>query len=85
MTHGIPTSVKFVSSSITLKAANLTVHLSKSAFGYVQVQFLGRVVGGGEVKPITAKVDAINHFLIPNNKKRTEWLYITDDSVRTPV
>ena len=54
-----------------LKAANLTLHLSKIAFGHAQVQFLSHVVGGGEVKPITAKVDAINHFLVPNSKK--EW------------
>ena len=48
---------------------NLTVHLSKSAFGHAQVQFLGHVVGGGKVKSITAKVDAINHFPVPINKK----------------
>ena len=52
-----------------LKAADLTVHLCKSAFGHAQVQFLGHVVRGGEVKPITAKVDTINHFPIPTNKK----------------
>ena len=39
-----------------LKAANLTVNLSKSVFDHAQIQLLGRVVGGGEVKPITAKV-----------------------------
>lgn len=52
-----------------LTEANLTVNLSKSAFGHAQVHFLGHVVGGGEVKPITAKVDAINNFPVPNNKK----------------
>ena len=26
-------------------------------------------LGGGEVKPITAKMDVINHFPVPNNKK----------------
>ena len=52
-----------------LKAANLTVNLSKIAFGHAQVQFLGQVVGWGEVQPITAKVDAINIFPVPGNKK----------------
>ena len=52
-----------------LRDANLTVNLSKSAFGHAQVHFLGHVVGGGEVKPITAKVDAINNFPVPSNKK----------------
>ena len=52
-----------------LKAANLTVHFSKSAFGHAQVQFFGYVVGGEEIKPITAKVDAINYFWVPNNKQ----------------
>ena len=48
-----------------LRGANLTVNLSKSAFGHAQVHFLGHVVGGGEVKPITAKVDAINTSQCP--------------------
>ena len=54
---------KFVSSSITLRL------LSKGAFGHALVQFLGHAIGGGEVKPITAKVNAINHFPILNYKK----------------
>ena len=53
-----------------LKAANLTVNLSKSEFGHAQIQFLGHVVGGGEVKPIHAKVEAINNFPVPSNKKK---------------
>ena len=52
-----------------LRAANLTVNLSKSEFGHAQIQFLGHVVGGGEVKPITAKVEAINNFPVPSNKR----------------
>ena len=45
-----------------LEAVNLTVHLSKSVFGHTQVSFFGYVIGGGEIKPITAKVDSVNHF-----------------------
>ena len=52
-----------------LKAANLTVHLSKSTYGHAQVQFLGHIVGGGVIKPITAKVEVTNRFPVPNNKK----------------
>ena len=48
-----------------LRDANLTVNLSKSAFGHAQVHFLGHVVGDDEVKPITAKVDAINTSQCP--------------------
>ena len=51
-----------------LEAANLTVNLSKNAFGHAQIQFLAHIVGGGEVKLITAKVDTINNFLVPGNK-----------------
>ena len=52
-----------------LRAANLTVNLSKSEFGHAKIQFLGHIVGGGEVKPITAKVEAINNFPVPSNKR----------------
>ena len=69
-----------------LRDANLTVNLSKSAFGHTQVHFLGHVVGGGEVKPITAKVDAINNFPVPSNKKELMRFLgmagYTDDFVR---
>jgi len=37
-----------------LRVANLTVlNLFKSEFGHAHIQFLGHVVGGGEVKPVT--------------------------------
>ena len=42
-----------------LKAAYLTVHLCTSGFDHVENQFLSLVVGVGEIKPITAKVDTI--------------------------
>ena len=52
-----------------LRAANLTVNLSKSEFYHAQIQFLGHVVGGREVKPIIAKMEAINNFPVPSNKR----------------
>ena len=51
------------------KEVNLTINMAKSGFGCAQVSFLGHIVGQGEVKPITAKVEAISQFPIPKNKK----------------
>lgn len=47
----------------------LTVNLVKSDFGYAHVTYLGHVVGQGQVKPVTAKVDAIINYPVPNNKQ----------------
>jgi len=67
-----------------LTAANITVNISSSAFGHARIQFLGHVVGGGEVKPIIAKVDAVNNFPVPGNKTELmRFLGITDVSART--
>jgi len=60
------------------------VNLSKNAFGHAQIQFLGHILGGGVVKPITAKVDAIKNFPVPGNKTElVRFLGTTDVSVRT--
>ena len=47
----------------------LTVNLVKSEFGKATVQFLGHIVGQGQVLPVTAKVQAICDFKPPTNKK----------------
>ena len=52
-----------------LAAANLTVNLKKSEFGHARVTYLGYVVGQGQVKPVTSKVEAIHSFQVPANKK----------------
>ena len=49
--------------------ANLTIDLAKSEFGKATVEYLGHVVGQGQVKPITAKVDVILNFPVPKCKK----------------
>ena len=47
----------------------LTVNLVKSEFGKATVQFLGYVVGQGQVLPVTAKVQTICDFKAPTDKK----------------
>ncbi|KAL7837523.1 hypothetical protein SRHO_G00272340 [Serrasalmus rhombeus] len=42
-----------------LSAANLTINLAKCEFGKARVTYLGKVVGGGQVRPVEAKVEAI--------------------------
>ena len=53
-----------------LKEANLTVNLVKSEFGHAHVTYLGHVVGQGQVRPVTAKVDAIINYSIPTTKRQ---------------
>ena len=53
-----------------LDDANLTVNLTKSQFGHATVEFLGHVVGGGHVRPVDAKVLAIQKVPIPQTRKQ---------------
>ena len=46
-----------------LSRAMLTINISKSEFGLAQVTYLEHVVGQGEVKPASAKIEAIVNFL----------------------
>ena len=48
---------------------NLTVNLVKIEFGKATVTFLGHVVGTGEFLPIDAKVQGINNFQPPADRK----------------
>ena len=50
--------------------ANLAINLMKSDFGQATVTYLGYIVGQGQVKPVTAKIDAINKFPVPTNRKQ---------------
>ena len=52
-----------------LSEFNLTVNLVKSEFGKATVTFLGHVVGQGKVLPIDAKVQGINNFQPPADRK----------------
>ena len=40
----------------------LTINLSKTELGQAQVTYLGHVVGQGEVRPVSAKVEPIADF-----------------------
>ena len=52
-----------------LSQANLTVNLVKSEFCQASVTYLGHVVGQGQIRPVTAKVEAIEKFPAPKGKK----------------
>ena len=54
----------------TFSRAMLTISLSKSEFGQAQVTYLGQFVGQGEVKPVSAKVEAIANFPRLESKKQ---------------
>ncbi|XP_048044029.1 uncharacterized protein LOC125266937 isoform X1 [Megalobrama amblycephala] len=52
-----------------LAEANLTINLAKCEFGKATVTYLGKVVGRGCVKPISAKVEAICSFPVPVTRR----------------
>ena len=52
-----------------LSEFQLTINLNKSEICHRTLTFLGHVVGQGQVKPISAKVKAINDFPVPSSKK----------------
>ena len=49
--------------------ARLTINLAKCEFAKATVTYLGKVVGQGEVRPIHAKVLAIQAFPVPSTKQ----------------
>ena len=53
-----------------LSEFQLTVNLNKSEFCHGTLTYLGHVVGQGQVKPISAKIKAINDFPVPLSKKQ---------------
>ena len=55
-----------------LKAANLVARPSKCVIGKAQIQYLGHVVGVGELCPLQAKVDSIQLFPQPETKKQVK-------------
>uniref|UniRef100_A0A8C1RHP2 Gypsy retrotransposon integrase-like protein 1 n=1 Tax=Cyprinus carpio TaxID=7962 RepID=A0A8C1RHP2_CYPCA len=51
-----------------LVEARLTVNLAKCEFAQATVVYLGKVVGQGQVRPVHAKVVAIDNFPVPATK-----------------
>ena len=47
----------------------LTVNLIKTEFCHARVEFLGHVVGQGQITPVAAKVEAISKFPVPTNQQ----------------
>lgn len=58
-----------------LSAAKLTVNLAKCSFAQATITYLGKVVGSGEVRPLSAKVQAICDYPVPTTKKRADALF----------
>ncbi|KAL5015557.1 hypothetical protein ScPMuIL_007359, partial [Solemya velum] len=52
-----------------LTTMKLTVNLLKCEFCHATVEFLGHVVGQGQVKPVQAKVESIIDFPTPRGKR----------------
>ena len=52
-----------------LANANLTINLGKSEIGHAKITYLGYSVGNGQVTPRQAKVQAIDLFSVPKNRK----------------
>ncbi|XP_064083906.1 uncharacterized protein LOC135199681 [Macrobrachium nipponense] len=52
-----------------LREAQLTINLKKCVFGQATVTYLGHIVGGGNVRPKTANVNAILDYPEPKNRK----------------
>ena len=53
-----------------LREANLTAEPSKCFFGYQNLEFLGHIIGKGEVKPDDKKLSKILQVRKPQNKKQ---------------
>jgi len=53
----------------SLKAAQLTINISKCQFGRSEVHYLGHVIGEGAVKPDPQKLDAVKNYPQPDSKK----------------
>uniref|UniRef100_A0AAY5KLN0 ribonuclease H n=1 Tax=Esox lucius TaxID=8010 RepID=A0AAY5KLN0_ESOLU len=53
-----------------LEKASLTLNLAKCEFGKATVTYLGKQVGGGQVRPIGSKVEAIASFPAPTTRRQ---------------
>ena len=56
-------------------SANLAINLAKCKFGKVTVTYLGRVMGGGQVHPLYAKLPANCNFPAPADCKELQRFF----------
>lgn len=56
----------------TLKDAGLTLRASKCQFARGTVQYLGDMIGSGQMRPMEAKVDSIVNWRVPQTKKQVQ-------------
>ncbi|XP_048035833.1 uncharacterized protein LOC125261281 [Megalobrama amblycephala] len=52
-----------------LQEASLTLNFSKCEIGKATVTYLGKQVGYGQVRPVMAKISAINDFPVPKTRR----------------
>lgn len=50
------------------RAAGLTLNLAKCEFGRATIEYLGKIVGRGQVRPVNTKVEAIMSFPPPTTR-----------------
>lgn len=55
-----------------LRAHKLYLHLEKCAFAQSTVEYLGHIIGNGEVRMDPGKVAAVRDWPIPKNKKELQ-------------
>ncbi|KAK7918866.1 hypothetical protein WMY93_010150 [Mugilogobius chulae] len=55
-----------------LDKANLTINLAKCEFAKATVLYLGKIVGGGSVKPVHAKIEAVASFPVPTSRRELQ-------------
>ena len=53
-----------------LRQAGLTAKPRKCQFGMSECAYLGHVVGGGKVKPLPSKIEAVLSYPVPETKKQ---------------
>ncbi|XP_039894583.1 uncharacterized protein LOC120737796, partial [Simochromis diagramma] len=68
------------SAAYHLADASLTLNLAKCEFGKATVTYLGKEVGQGKVRPISAKVNAILNFPVPTTRRELRrFLWMPED------
>ena len=53
-----------------LRQAKLVANPSKCVVGHAEIQYLGHLVGAGEMRPLDSKVEAVRQYAKPETKKQ---------------